>query len=303
MRLAHIDVGLRGLVRRLGWEKAIDGLVRMARSDARYLSAERLIGWKYVVPTVGDPAGLRLALSQKSLANLHPADLAEILEDLPADSRRTVFEALELDTAARVLSEVDPEVRRTCSPMRQTRKRRRTSWRRWRPTRPLMFWASFRRTEAEKLIRGCSRRKPKPSRSSFTTKKTRRARLMTTDFIAMAASLTVAEAFVRLREAARDVEFLYQFYVVDEKDRLLGYITMRRLFLASPEDRLDAIMAPWSILVHEEDSTSEVANVIERYNLAAVPVVDKDGVIKGMITVDDVLSEELPVAWKRKLRL
>jgi len=147
IRLAHIDVGLRGLVRRLGWEPFVDRIVSLLRPGAKYLSNEPLIGWKYVVPTLDDPAGLRLALSQKSLAKLHPADLADILEDLPTGSRRTVFDVLELDTAARVLSEVTPEVqgdllateatprgRPTCSrPCR--RMRRPTSFRICRPTR------------------------------------------------------------------------------------------------------------------------------------------------------------------------
>jgi len=127
--------------------------------------------------------------------------------------------------------------------------------------------------------------------------------LMTTEYVALAGSLTVAQAHEELRKAAREVEFLYQFYVVDDGGHLLGYVTMRRYFLAEPASRLAEVMAPWSILVHPDEPVSEVAAVIERYNLAAVPVVDAEGVLLGIITVDDVLSEALPVAWKRKLRL
>jgi magnesium transporter len=113
----------------------------------------------------------------------------------------------------------------------------------------------------------------------------------------------VAEAFGRLREAAREVEFLYQFYVVDDKKRLLGSVNMRRLFSAEDTNRLDEVMAPWTIAVHPEDAASTVAETIERYNLPAVPVVDPEGVLVGMITVDDVLTEVLPIAWQKKLRL
>jgi magnesium transporter len=62
-------------------------------------------------------------------------------------------------------------------------------------------------------------------------------------------------------------------------------------------------MAPWTISVHPEDSASHVAAVIEKYNQAAVPVVDAEDVLVGMITVDDVLTEVLPLAWKKKLRV
>ena len=127
--------------------------------------------------------------------------------------------------------------------------------------------------------------------------------LMTTEMVTFPANITVAEAFQRLREAAPNVEFLYQFYVVDEKPRLMGLITVRRLFLGKDTDLMQDVMAPWTICVHPEDPASEVAEVIEKYNLAAVPVVDAAGVLVGMITVDDILSEVLPLAWKKKLQL
>jgi magnesium transporter len=127
--------------------------------------------------------------------------------------------------------------------------------------------------------------------------------LMTTEMISFPRTITVGEAFGRLREAARDVEFLYQFYVVDEDKRLLGLVNMRRLFSARDSDRLEDVMAPWTIAVHPEDSASTVAETIERYNLPAVPVVDGEGALVGMITVDDVLTEVLPLAWQKKLRL
>ena len=127
--------------------------------------------------------------------------------------------------------------------------------------------------------------------------------LMTTDLVTFSGTMTVADAFRRLREIAPDVEFLYQFYVVDEKHRLVGVINMRRLFLGKETDLLRDAMTPWTIRVHPTDSASHVAGIIEKYNQAAVPVVDDDGVLVGMITVDDVLTEVLPLAWKKKLRL
>jgi magnesium transporter len=127
--------------------------------------------------------------------------------------------------------------------------------------------------------------------------------LMTTDLVTFSGTMTVADAFRRLREIAPEVEFLYQFYVVDEKKRLVGVINMRRLFLGKETDLLRDAMTPWTIRVHPTDSASHVAEIIEKYNQAAVPVVDDDGVLVGMITVDDVLTEVLPLAWKKKLRL
>ncbi len=126
---------------------------------------------------------------------------------------------------------------------------------------------------------------------------------MTTDLVTFSGTMTVADALRHLREIAPEVEFLYQFYVVDDRRRLVGVINMRRLFLGKETDLLQDVMTPWTISVDPKDAASHVAAVIEKYNQAAVPVVDAEGVLVGMITVDDVLTEVLPMAWKKKLRL
>ncbi len=302
--LAHIDVGLRGLTRRLGWERGIEAAVRLVRARARYLGSEEgLIGWKYVVPTLADPAGLRLALLTKSIGSLHPADLAEILEDLPSESRRSVFDALEFHTAARVLPEVDPRMQQDLLTSESDPERAADLLERMPPDAAADVLAELPEEEARNLI---GRMQPEDARAVTTLlghEEDTAGGLMTTDLVTFSGTMTVADAFQRLREIAPDVEFLYQFYVVDERHRLVGVINMRRLFLGRETDLLRDAMTPWTIRVHPTDSASHVAAVIEKYNQAAVPVVDDDGVLVGMITVDDVLTEVLPLAWKKKLRL
>lgn len=303
MILAHIDVGLRGLVRRLGWEKGIDGAVRTLRPGAKYLTARQLIGWKYVVPTVADPAGLRLALSQKSIGRIHPADFAEILEELPAAARRPFFEALEVRTAARVLSEVDdPRIQEELLTEQSDPEKSADVLETMPPDAAADVLAELPEEDAENLLK---RMQPEDRRTVTTLMRHEEdtaGGLMTSEMLAFPGTITVAEAFQRLRQAAPNVEFLYQFYVVDEKSRLMGLVNVRRLFLGKDTDLLQDVMAPWTICVHPEDPASEVAQVIEKYNLAAVPVVDAKGVLVGEITVDDILSEVLPLAWKKKLQ-
>jgi len=301
--LAHIDVGLRSLVRRLGWQPAIDRLVRSVRPHSRYFAEEGLIGWKYVLPTLADPAGLRLALSQKSIGQLHPADLAEILEDLPADSRRSVFESLELRDAARVLPEVDPLVQQDLLTHETDPERSADLLETMPPDAAADVLSELSEDDAQALI---GRMQPEEARAVtdlMDHDEDTAGGLMTTDLVTFTPEMTVADVFARLREIAPEVEFLYQFYVVDAHHRLLGTINMRRLFLGKETDRLEEVMAPWTISVHPEDSASHVAAVIEKYNQAAVPVVDGEDVLVGMITVDDVLTEVLPLAWKKKLRV
>lgn len=302
--LAHIDVGLRGLVRRLGWERGIDGIVRAIDSKSRYLRSDQLIGWKYVVPTVADPAGLRLALAQKTIKRIHPADLAEILEDLPSDTRQDLFDALEVDTAARVLSEVDdPRVQEELLTDQIDPEKSADVLETMPPDAAADVLAELPEEDATDLI---GRMKPEDARAVtklMQHEEDTAGGLMTSEIVTFPGHLTLAEAFGQLREAAPKVEFLYQFYVVDDMRKLVGLVNVRRLFLGKDSDLVREVMAPWSISVQVDDSPSKVAEVIEKYNLSAVPVVDADGILVGEITVDDILSEILPLAWKKKLQL
>jgi len=302
--LAHIDVGLRGLVRRLGWEKGVDGAVRTVRPRARYLSGDQLIGWKYVVPTVADPAGLRLALGQKSIKAIHPADFADILEELPSDTRQDLFDALEVDTAARVLSEVeDPRVQEELLTDQLDPEKSADVLETMPPDAAADVLAELPEEDATDLIQRMQHADARAVTTLMQHEEDTAGGLMTSEIVTFPAHVTVAEAFQRLREAAPRFEFLYQFYVVDDAQRLLGIVNVRRLFLGKDGDLVRDVMAPWTISVHAGDKPSEVAEVIEKYNLSAVPVVDETGVLVGEITVDDILSEVLPLAWKKKLQL
>src|SRR5439155_15338279 len=105
--------GTRGLVRRMGWQTAIDALVQRVVPEARYLSAERLIRWQYVqrLSLDGKAHSIRLSVLQKQLSELHPADIAEILTDLDTHDRATVLRSLDPETAADALAEdEDPRI-------------------------------------------------------------------------------------------------------------------------------------------------------------------------------------------------
>lgn len=114
--------------------------------------------------------------------------------------------------------------------------------------------------------------------------------IMTTELLAFPAHLTVQEVFKELRRVSREAETIYYLYVVDEAERLVGVLSVRDLILAEPEARLDEIMIRDVVSVRVDDDQEEVARAIERYDLLAVPVVDRRGVLAGFVTVDDVID-------------
>ena len=113
--------------------------------------------------------------------------------------------------------------------------------------------------------------------------------------------MPAAAALDRLRALAGEVELIYYIYVVDDARRLRGVITIRQLLLADPAARLEAFMEHDVLVVAPDDTRERVAEVVEKYNLLAVPVVDPAGALLGIVTVDDVLTHMTALAWKWKL--
>jgi magnesium transporter len=303
LRLVHVDVGTRGLVRRMGWQAAVDGLLRRLAPRARYLSAERLIRWQYVQPLSLDPKvhGIRLSVMQKQLKELHPADIAEILTDLDSHDRATMFRSLDPGTAADALAEVeDPRIQtqllETVSPDHAA-----DILEEMPPDEAADLLGELPQETSSALLHKMEVEEARDVRELLTYAPDTAGGMMTTKFVALPADLAVQETFARLRMLAPEVENIYYLFVVDGDGRLVGVLSMRHLILAQPTAALRDIMIPNPARVHHADSHDTVAEIVEKYDLLALPVVDDGDVLIGMITVDDVVSHIAHQAWKRKL--
>jgi len=303
LRLVHVDVGTRGLVRRMGWEQAIDGLLRRIAPRARYLSAERLIRWQYVQPLSLDAKAqtIRLSVLQRQLGELHPADIAEILTDLDTHDRARVFRSLDPETAADALAEVeDPRIQ---TQLLETVSQDHAAdiLEEMPPDEAADILSELPQETSTALLHKMEVEEAQDVRELLTYPPDTAGGMMTTEFVALPEDLTVGEAFARLREVAPDVENIYYVFVVEAGGRLVGVLTLRSLILAQPEARLRDITIDNPAQVHHTDSHDTVAEIVEKYDLLALPVVDDNETLIGMITVDDVLSHIANQAWKRKL--
>ena len=303
LRLVHVDVGTRGLARRLGWADAIDGVLRRVAPRAHYLSAERLIQWQYVQPMSLDAKAhsIRLSVMQKQLAELHPADIAEILTDLDTHERATVFRALDAETAADALAEVeDPRIQsqllETVSPDQAA-----DILEEMQPDEAADLLGELPQETSSALLHKMEVDEAEDVRELLTYEPDTAGGMMTTDFVAVPSDITVGETLDRLRTVAKEVEAIYYVFAVDGDGRLVGVLNLRQLILAQPEVRLGEIMIHDPARVHHTDSRDNVAEIVEKYDLLALPVVDDGDILVGMITVDDVVSHIAKQAWKRKL--
>lgn len=303
LRLVHVDVGTRGLVRRMGWDAQVDALLRRIAPGARYLSAERLIRWNYVQPLSLDAKAqsIRLSVMQKQLKELHPADIAEILTDLDTHERATVFRSLDPETAADALAEVeDPRIQ---TQLLETVSQDHAAdiLEEMPPDEAADLLSELPQETSTALLHKMEVEEAQDVRALLTYAADTAGGMMTTELVKLPADFTVEETFARLRSAAPEVENIYYLFVVDAEGHLVGVLNLRQLILAAPTARLRDIMIQNPAHVHHTDSRDSVAEIVEKYDLLALPVVDDNDGVVGMITVDDVVSHIANQAWKRKL--
>ena len=303
LRLVHVDAGTRGLVRRMGWEPRIDAFLRRIAPQAHYLSAERLIRWNYVQPLSLDDKAQRIRLSvmQRQVKELHPADIAEILEDLDTHERATMFRSLDPETAADALAEVDDPRIQTQLLETVSQDAAADILEEMPPDEAADLLSELPPETSTALLHKMEVEEAQDVRELLTYPPDTAGGMMTSELVSLPADLTVEETFTRLRTQAPDVENIYYLFVIDSEQRLVGVLNLRQLIMAQPTMRLHEIMIKEPARVHHTDSHDMVAEIVEKYDLLALPVVDDGDVLIGMITVDDVVSHIANQAWKRKL--
>jgi CBS domain-containing protein len=292
LRVAHVDVGFRGLVRRMGWQPWVDAAIRLVRPAAPYLSADQLVSWKLVQPLDRSPGRLRLEVAQRMLATLHPADLAEIMEDLGRDQRTVLFERLDVETAADALEETSSEL--AAQVLEEvTPEKAADILEEMAPDEAADVLSDLPGETRQEVLAAMERPEAREVEALLAYPHDSAGGLMTPDRIQLLPEQTVADAVVELRRRAEDLPLVYELFVVDGAGRLLGYLTLRDLLLHDAGTPVKDVMRdlPATVLVHEQ--LRDVAAAAAKYNLITVPVTDAQGTLHGMVTVDDILSEVL----------
>ena len=290
LRVAHVDVGFRGLIRRMGWEPLVDGAVRLVRRDAAYLRSDHLVSWKLVQPLDRSPGKVRLEVAQRLLATLHPADLAEILEDLDRDQRAVLLERLDVETAADALEEAPSELAAQLLE-EVTPEKAADILEEMAPDEAADVLADLPGDSRDEVLAAMERPEAREVAALLAYPRDSVGGLMTPDRIQLLAGQTVADAVAELRRRDEELPFVYELFVVDEGRRLVGQVTLRDLVLNDAATPLGSIMREPPASVTVEDGLKDVAGAAAKYNLVSVPVVDPQGLLQGMVTVDDILAE------------
>ncbi len=296
IRLVAVDVGGAGLLRRLGFE----GPFRTLARNFRMAVPEKYIDWEDVDPVETSIASIKLRVPHQGLAELHPADLATIIDQLAPRDRAGVLASLDDEAAADAIEEMEPgtqvEVLEDLEPARAADILEEMS-----PDDAADLVADLSESARDEILALMEREEAAEVRELLGYPEDTAGGIMTTEFVAVPATLTAAETIDRLRELEPDAETIYYVYVTDDEGRLVGVLSLRDLIVAPPDTAISEVMIREPVAVGALADQDEVAEVVAHYNLLAVPVVDDDGRLAGIVTVDDAIDTVLPTAWKKRL--
>jgi CBS domain-containing protein/sporulation protein YlmC with PRC-barrel domain len=295
-RLVAVDVGASGLLRRLGIERPFRTIARSLRLPVE----DRYIDWEDVDPVESTIAGVRLRVPHQGLAELHPADLATILEQLTPRDRAGVLAAMDDEMVADAIEEMEPDaqvdVLEDLAPERAADVLEEMS-----PDDAADLVADLSDESREEILALMEDDEEAEVRELLGYPEDSAGGIMTTEYVAVTDELTAAQTIQRLRELEPDAETIYYVYVTDDAEHLVGVLSLRDLIVALPETPIRDVMKVEPVAVDILADQDEVAQVVARYNLLAVPVVDAHGVLQGIVTVDDAIDTVLPTAWKKRI--
>ena len=303
-RLIGADISFSGLLRRLG----ILGPIEFLGKYTPVRLNERTITWNYVEPIevvkvgttqltpalAGVGAGgivpkVQLNISHTRLADLHPADIADILEQLDVEEAGAMLDRMDTETAADILNEFDAsrqsEILSEIDPERASDMLEKLA-----PDDAADILSEMSQEEAERLLNLMPVDESQPIRELLRYGSETAGGIMTTEVLSLAQDMTVEETLAYLRQHSDHLEMIYYLYTVDDEKRLMGVVSLRELVVAAPGTQLKTLMDTDVIKVKTDADQEDVARIIARYDLLGVPVVDDDNHLVGLVTVDDVID-------------
>ena len=286
LKVGEVDVGARGAVRRL--------LKCIVPAGALHALTQKLtprvIPWEFVDLIETDPARrVKLKIEHERLAKLHPADIADIVEELAPAEREAVFETLDEGVAAEALEEVHPRLQVSIVQSLDS-DRAADIVEEMDPDAAADLLADLSKEQSDKILGEMEPAEREEVSELLEFKEDTAAGRMTTDYLALAPTATVNDAIEALRKFEGGIEGVSTIFLVDKDYKLVGAVPLASLVLASADTPLSTLAPGPPISCLAGTREKDVAELFDKYNLLMLPVVDGQGVLTGVITADDVIS-------------
>lgn len=292
-----VDIGFRGLLRRLGYERFGEKAARVWNRDLPHQE----IGWQFVQPLEMNVSKLALTMAREQMADLHPADLAQILAEIPSSHVQTVLDTLDTETAGEAIHELEPELRTRIISQLDS-EQASDILEEMAPDEAADVLGDLPEEKAQELLGLMDEEEAEDIQELMEHEDDTAGGLMNTEFLAITGEMTVDDALQQVRLLAPDVETVYYVYVTDAEDRLSGVVSLKELLVSPPKTLIAEVMHTNLKTVDVDAEPEDILEIIAKYNLIAVPVLDGEKKLAGIVTVDDILEMFLPYALKRKRR-
>lgn len=295
--LVAVDVGMRGILRRLGIERGSEEFLGIFNTSLRY----NLISWNYIQPLRPKLGAITLTVPRQMLSEIHPADIADMISQVSREEGTHLFKDLDIETAAEALSELKPEMQADILNAMDTEKAADII-EEMPPDEAADILSDLPAEKAQEILSNIEKEEAEDIQELLGHEEDTAGGIMTNVYISFPPDITIQEAMERFRIEAKEVENVFYIYILDKDEKLIGVTSLREMILAQPDCIFADIMETNLKTVSPGEDEMEVAAIISKYNLLALPVVDENGYMHGIVTVDDIIDMLLPPSAKRKLR-
>jgi magnesium transporter len=281
-----VDIGVRAVFRRLMQGVLPPRWIRFLQTRI----PPRSIRWEFVNILEPDPLRrLRLNISNRLLEDMHPADLADIVEELTPEHREAIFENIDSEVAAEALSEVDPGIQASILESLETEKAAEIV-EEMAPDEAADVLGELEEETSNEILEEMEQEPKSEVRELLEFKEDTAGGMMNTEYIALPERATVEDAIRALKANEKVVESLNTLFLVDSEDRLKGAVPLARLFLQEGATPLASLAVETLVDAPVDETQDRITELFDKYNLLALPVVNEERKLAGVITADDIIS-------------
>jgi len=290
-----VDVGIDGILRRIGISTPMKKILSLFKVSI----PTKYILWDDVQAVDFSNLNIKLSKSVAKLHTLHPSDLADILEDIGKKSSTSVFSALDEEKAADVLEELETHaqihiveslpVNKVADVLEKM------------PADEVAdILDELEDDRAELLLKEMEAESSREVRELLEYDDDLVGSIMTTDYLSFSGTKTVEEVLQELRLKKPEAPELYNMFVTEKNDKLVGTFNLRDLVVSEPDRKIKQIMKSEPVSLYDDQKTGAIAEIVSKYNLLAVPVIDRQEQLQGMVVVDDVVEDLISERKTRK---
>lgn len=283
-----VDVGIEGLLRRLGIAKQIKTLLKLVNGNI----PAKFFLWDDIATVDFGHSGIKLSKTFTKLETLHPSDVADIIEEFGKHTGSSVFAALDDEQAADVLEELEPHAQVHIIESLSVEKAADVLEK--MPADEVAdLLEELEEEKAEQLLMEMDSESSDEVRELLEYPGHSVGSIMSTDCLTFKENSKVSEVLTFLREQQPEANTIYALFILDEAEKFVSTVTLRDIVVAHPDSTMEEIMKKNPITVYDDDDVDMLGDIVSRYNLLALPVINKNKQLEGMVVIDDIVEDLL----------